>query len=58
LDPGWKKFVSGIGDNMPDSQNCLAGRIVVAMAMLAVAMIPCVVGGGGCKFTDVDAMLK
>jgi hypothetical protein len=43
---------------MPDPQHCLVGRIVVAMAMLAVVIIPCVVGGGGgCKFTDVDALL-
>jgi hypothetical protein len=33
---------------MPDPQLLLVGRIVVAMAMLAVVMIPCVVGGGGC----------
>jgi hypothetical protein len=47
----------GLGINMPDSQNCLVGRIVVAMAMLAVVMIPCVVSCGGCKFTDVAALL-
>ncbi len=42
---------------MPDPQHCLVGRIVVAMAMLAVVMIPCVVGGGGCKLTDVDVLV-
>jgi hypothetical protein len=40
----------GSGIIMPDPQHCLVGRIVVAMAMLAVVMIPCVVGGGGCNF--------
>jgi hypothetical protein len=42
---------------IPDLEHCLVGRIVVAMAMLAVAMIPCVVGSGGCKFTDVAALM-
>jgi hypothetical protein len=61
LDPGSgmeKNSDPGSGINMPDSQLLLVGRIVVAMAMLAVVMIPCVVGGCGCKFTDVAALMK
>jgi hypothetical protein len=42
---------------MPVPQHCLVGRIVVAMSTLGVVIIPCVVGGGGCKFTDVDALV-